>query len=109
MSEEAYESGDAQSVPSEILHFLVPEEQEGGALRWTVTTMFIDLFNAIGLVMEGVASFFNGQARSLAARASLKEELADRALRQRLRSEERIRMQMHTMEDIAALPEAPEC
>lgn len=108
MSDDAYESEGAQSVPSEVIHFLVPDEQEDGALRWTPTTLLIDLFNAIGLVFEGIATFFSGQARSLAAKASLKEELEDRQIRQRLKTEERLRMQLNTMEDIALLPEAQE-
>lgn len=97
-------------IPAELLPLLIAgqEEPEGDALRWTPTTVFIDLLNAVGLVLEGVASFFSGQSRSLAARASLKEELKDHALRQELKAQERRRMQLQTLEDIAILPESGE-
>jgi hypothetical protein len=100
-----YESED-EELPPAVVHLLsTAGEPEEGALRWTPTTLVIDLFNAVGLILEGTASFFSGQARSLAARASLKEELADRALVKRIKEEERLQMQRHTLEDIAYLPE----
>jgi tRNA uridine 5-carbamoylmethylation protein Kti12 len=96
------------SIPAELLPLLIAaqEEPEAETLRWTPTTFFIDLLNAVALVLEGVASFFTQQSRSLAARASLKEELKDHALRQQLKAEERRRMQLQTLEDIAILPES---
>lgn len=105
-----FESEDAASIPPELLPLLIAaqEEPEGEPLRWTPTTLCIDLLNAVALILEGVASFFSGQARSLAARASLKEGLKDRAIQQQLKAEERRRMQLQTLEDIAILPEASE-
>jgi CBS domain containing-hemolysin-like protein len=98
------------SIPAELLPILLAaqEEEQGETLRWTPTTFFIDLLNAVALVLEGIASFFSGQARSLAARASLKEELKDLALRQELKAQERRRMQLQTLEDIAILPGSEE-
>jgi hypothetical protein len=93
------------SIPAELLPVLLAaQEPEGETLRWTPTTFFIDLLNAVALVLEGIASFFTGQARSLAARASLKEELKDHALKQELKAAERRRMQLQTLEDIELLP-----
>jgi hypothetical protein len=91
-----------------MLPLIQIQEPEGDALRWTPTTFLIDLFMAFAGVLEAIAGFYGDQARSLAARASLKEELKDRDIRQRIKTEERLRMQLHTLEDISYLPEAQE-
>lgn len=105
---EPYEPDDEEIRQAALTFLAAQDEDDGPALRWTPTTLVIDMLNAMALVLEGVASFFNGQVRSLAARASLKEELKDHALREQLKAEARSRMKRNTLEDIASLPEMPE-
>ena len=102
MSDDAYNS-EGEELPPAVQQFLLAstEEPVTESLRWTPTTFLVDLLGAF-------ASFFDGQARSLAARASLKEELKDHKLRARLRREARRQMRRDTLEDIAVLPEARE-
>lgn len=106
--DDAESDGEELAIPPGMLPLIHIEEPEVAALRWTPTTFFIDLFMSVAGIMEAIAGFYGDQARSLAARASLKEELKDRAIRQQIRAEERRRMQLHTLEDIAYLPEATE-
>jgi hypothetical protein len=80
-----------------------------GTLRWTPLVMMIDLCSSAASVFGGIADFFDGQARSLAARATLNEALADRAIKLQVQKEARERMREHVLEDIAVLPEANEC
>jgi hypothetical protein len=75
------------------------------SLRWTPTCLLIDALDAIGAVVGAFADFFESQARSFAARASLKEELRDHRLKTRLREDARSRMKRHMKEDLAAMPE----
>lgn len=103
MSDEAHETGE-NSIPPEVLHMIAAEVSEEDALRWTPTTVVIDLIDAFAGVLEAGAGFFRAQAHSLAARASLKEALEDRAIKMRIRKEERLRMQLDTLEDIEFLP-----
>lgn len=107
---DANESEGAESLPHELMAamLIADPDPRGPSLRWTPVTVLIDLLEAVVNVLDGIAGFFTGQARSLAATASLKEELADREIRQRLKADERRRMQLHTLEDIAYLPEAQE-
>jgi hypothetical protein len=92
----------------ELPLILVAGGEEGPALRWTPATVLIDAGNAVATVLEGIAGFFRDQARSGAAAASLREELQDQSIRQQLREDARRRMRLHTMEDIAHLPETTE-
>lgn len=78
---------------------------KSASLRWTPATVCIDLAEALADILGALSGFFERQAQSLAARASLKEALKDREIQHRLHTESRIQMQMHTMQDIAALPE----
>lgn len=105
MSDDTNETHDADNVPAGVFHLLATEMPVENSLRWTMSTVLIDLFAAFGDIHGAFADFWHGQAKSLAARASLKEALADREIRRRVQQEERIRMQMHTLQDIAALPE----
>lgn len=99
--ENEHDSGDLEGTPL----LLVTEEQvTGPALRWTPLTIAIDLLGATSEVLDAVSGFFVRQAESVAAKASLREDMEDRAIRQRLREETRLRMRLDMAEDLASLP-----
>jgi hypothetical protein len=89
-----------------ITAYLVQGEPESNPLRWTPLTAVIDLFDTTSDVMTAIAGFFSRQALSMAHRASLREELEDRQIKQRLRTESRVLMRLETLEDIDQLPAA---
>lgn len=80
-------------------------EEEPVSLRWTPTCLFIDLMETVALLIGAFSKFFQAQANSLATRASLKEELRDRRIRQRLHERARRTAQRHMKEDLDQLPE----
>lgn len=102
--DDAESEGEELELPPGMLPLIRVTEQAEPSLRWTPTTFVIDLFMALCGVMEAIGGFFHDQARSLAARASLKEGLNDHEIKLRLRADERRRMQLQTLEDITYLP-----
>jgi hypothetical protein len=104
MSDDSHETeGDA--ISAVVLSSGMFTEEEPVSLRWTPTCLLIDLLETVSLFIGAFAKFFQSQANSLAARASLKEELRDRAIRRRLHERSRAQMRRHMKEDLDQLPE----
>lgn len=95
---------DDEDLDGAPIVYVTEEPVAGPALRWTPLTVAIDLMGATSEVLEAVSGFFSRQAESLAGKASLQEELEDRQIRQQFQEEARLRMRLHTLEDIAGLP-----